>query len=281
MLAGKVLMDRNAPAPLLDTAQRGYDESRALIARWHGRGRQRYVVTPRFAVTSTEAQLQAAGALIAETPDVYVQSHMNENRDEIALALRLYPGAASYADIYRRYGILGPRTILGHCIHMTEAECQLLADTGTVAAFCPTSNLFLGSGLLDRHNLREARRPVRLAYATDVGGGTSYSMLATLAEAYKVSQLQGQKLPAAQGFHCITRGNAEALGLAHEIGSLEPGRAADLVVLDTRATPAMRQRMAAVAPDRLDEELFVLMIMGDDRAVRATYVQGERVTLDG
>jgi guanine deaminase len=273
--AGKVMMDRNVPDGLRDDAASSYADSKALIARWHKRGRARYAITPRFVVSSTPEQLAAAGTLLREHPDCLVQSHLAENLDEIALVRRTYPDAASYTDVYDRFGLLGPTTVLGHCIHLSEDEMALLSRTRTVAAFCPTSNLFLGSGLFDHAAMTKKERPVRVSLATDVGGGTSYSMLQTTGAAYKVLQLRGRKLSAYQAFHMMTRGNAHALGLEEEIGTLAPGRYADLVVLDARATAAMCARMAAVA-DRLDEELFVLMIMGDDRAVTATYVQGER-----
>jgi guanine deaminase len=275
MIAGKVMMDRNAPDALLDTAQTGYDESKALIERWHGRGRQRYAVTPRFAITSTPAQLDAAGWLLREHPGTYLQTHLAENRAEIAATRKLFPDAESYTDIYRRHGLLGPRSLFGHCIHLDDSEVALLAESGSVAVFCPTSNMFIGSGLFDRARLASHAPPVRLGLATDVGGGTSYSMLATAAEAYKVLQLQGQTLSPLAAFHQITRGNALALGLADEIGTLAPGSWADLVVLDTKSTPALTHRVATAT--RLEDELFALMILGDDRAVRATYVQGRRV----
>ena len=274
MIAGKVMMDRGAPEGLLDTAQSGYDDSRALLLAWHGRGRLGYAITPRFAITSTAAQLAAAGALALEFPDVHVQTHLCETLAEIELARSLHPDAASYTDIYRRHGLLGPRSILGHCIHLQAAEVDMLATSGSVAAFCPTSNLFLGSGLFDMARLKAAG--VRIGLATDIGGGTSYSMLRTAAEAYKVLQMQGQTLPALEAFRMMTRGNAGVLGLADRIGSLQTGMEADIVVLDARATSAMAQRMAAVRDD-LAEELFVLMTLGDDRSVRATYVAGQRI----
>ena len=276
MIAGKVMMDRGAPEGLLDTAQRGYDETKTLIGRWHGQGRQLYAITPRFALTSTEAQLEASGALVREHADCYLQTHLAENHDEIATARRLYPQASSYTDIYDRYGLLGPRSLFGHCIHLAEPELERLSATRSIAAFCPTSNLFIGSGLFDMAMLRDPKRPVRVGLATDVGGGTSYSMLRTAAEAYKVLQLRRQNLPALNAFYLMTLGNARALSLEDRIGSLEPGREADLVVLDARATPAMAHRMETIEGD-LAEELFVLMTMGDDRAVRATYVAGERL----
>ena len=271
MIAGKVMMDRNAPEALTDTAESSYRDSKALIARWHGKGRQLYAITPRFAITSTPDQMAAAGKLAAEHPDCHVQTHIDENRAEIAFARELYPEAADYADIYRGYGLLGPKSLMGHCIHMTHNEWQAFAEAGAVAVFCPTSNLFLGSGLFDWAHARQ--RGVKVAVATDIGGGTSYSMLRTMAEAYKVLQLQGQSLSALGALHAITRGNAVALGLDHLIGSFEPGREADVVVLDTGATRAMAHRMETVRD--LAEELFVLVTLGDERNVAATYVMGE------
>lgn len=278
MIAGKTMMDRNAPPGLRDTAQSSYDDSKALIQRWHKRGRQRYAVTPRFVVTSTPAQLDAAAALLHEHPDVYMQTHLAENKAEIAAARALYPEATSYTDIYRRHGLLGPRSLFGHCIHLDDSEVGLLAASRSVAVFCPTSNLFIGSGLFDRARLAGHKPPVRIGLATDVGAGTSYSMLRTAAEAYKVLQLQGQNFCALSAFHQITRGNALMLSLCGEIGSLEIGAYADLVVLDAKATPAMAHRMATVH-GKLEDELFVLMTLGDDRAVRATYIQGVRAAL--
>jgi guanine deaminase len=275
MIAGKVMMDRGAPEGLLDTAEAGYRESKALLDRWHGHGRQLYAVTPRFALTSTGPQLDAAGALLREHPGAYLQTHLAENHDEIATARRLFPEAASYTDVYDRHGLLGPRSLLGHCIHLAEDELRRLSATRSVAVFCPTSNLFIGSGLFDLEKTREPTRPVRVALATDVGGGTSYSMLRTAAEAYKVLQLRGQNLPPLDAFYLMTLGNARALSLDDRIGAIEPGREADLVVLDPRATPAMAHRMDALDDD-LAAELFVLMTMGDDRAVRATYLAGEK-----
>ncbi len=272
MIAGKVMMDRDAPAALMDTAERGYNESKALIERWRGRGRLDYAITPRFAVTSTEAQLEAAGALAREFPDCYVQTHANENKAEIARVAALFPDAQSYIDVYARAGLLGPRSIIGHCIHLQDSEVVALAESGSVAAFCPTSNLFLGSGLFDRARLE--RGGVRIALATDVGGGTSYSMLRTAAEGYKVLQLNGQSWPAIEAFYHMTLGNARALSLENRIGSVEPGKEADIIALDSRSTPALEHRMET-AGGELEVELFALLTLGDDRAVRQTYVAGE------
>ncbi|PRH88464.1 guanine deaminase [Labrys okinawensis] len=273
MAAGKVMMDRYAPDALTDTPQSGYDDSKALIGRWHGRGRQLYAIAPRFAITSTPEQLEAAAALSREHPDCLVETHISENLEEVATAKRLYPECADYTAIYEKYGLFGRKSLMGHSIHLSESERQRYADADAVAVFCPTSNLFLGSGLFDWKAMREPRRPVRIGVATDIGGGTSYSMLQTMNEAYKVLQLQGQRLDSLALFHAMTRGNAIAIGLDHLIGSFEPGHECDAVVLDARATPAMAHRMETVTT--LPEELFILITMGDDRAVEETYVMGE------
>ncbi|MCP5075930.1 MAG: guanine deaminase [Rhodobacteraceae bacterium] len=271
MLGGKVMMDRNAPEALTDTPQSSYDDSKALLQKWNGNGRAGYVISPRFAITSTPEQMESAQALVAEHPEVHVQTHMSENLDEIALTAELYPDAPDYMGIYEHYGLLGPKMLLGHCIHLKEREIGLMAETGSHPVFCPTSNLFLGSGLFDDAGLRA--RGIANGIATDIGGGTSYSMLQTLNEGYKVLQLRRQQTHAYRAFWWITRGNAEVLGLADKIGTLDTGTEADVVVLDARATSAMALRMERV--ETLAEELFVLQIMGDDRAVAQTYVAGE------
>ncbi|SFG93333.1 guanine deaminase [Palleronia marisminoris] len=270
MLGGKVMMDRNAPDGLRDTPQTGYDDSTALIARWHGQGRNGYVITPRFAITSTPEQLDMAGALAAEHPDCHIQTHLSENHAEIAYTAELYPEARDYLDVYERHGLLGPKTLLGHAIHLNPREVDALAATGARPVFCPTSNLFLGSGLFDEARLRS--RGITSGIATDVGAGTSYSMLQTLNEGYKVLQLQGQALHPMRAFHWATRGNAAVLGLEDRIGTLDPGTEADIVVLNARATDAMALR--AERASTLAEELFILQVMGDDRAVEEVYVAG-------
>ena len=277
MVAGKVMMDRNAPPEVLDTPRQGYDDSKALIESWHGTGRQRYAITPRFAITSTPEQMEMAGTLAREHPDCHVQTHLSENKDEIDFTLSLYPQARDYLDIYESYGLLSDKLLLGHSIHLRPREIARMAETGSRAVFCPTSNLFLGSGLFDEAGLRAAG--VVSGIATDVGGGTSYSMLQTLNEGYKILQLRGQKLTPLSAFHWITRGNALALGMADQIGTLEPGSMADLVVLDARATPAMALRMDRA--ETLEQELFVLQIMGDDRSIRQTYVAGKPMKKHG
>jgi guanine deaminase len=271
-IAGKVMMDRNAPEGLRDTPQSGYDDTKALIKAWHGKGRQHYAITPRFAITSTPEQMEMAGALMREHPDLHMQTHLSENHAEIAFTQELYPWSRDYTDVYEHYGLLGPKALIGHCIHLSEREADALAASRSVAVFCPTSNLFLGSGLFDYQRYRRREKPVRIAAATDVGGGTNYSMLRTMDEGYKVIALNGEKLNPLASFWQITRGNAEALSIAGKVGTLEAGTDADIVVLDSRATPAMRLRMETV--ETLTEELFLLQTLGDDRAVAEVYVAG-------
>lgn len=274
MIAGKVLMDRNAPAALTDTPQRGYDDSKALIARWHGQGRQLYALTPRFAASSTREQMEMTGQLWREHPDIWLQSHIAENRDEVAWIRELYPERAGYLDVYDHYGMLGPRAVYAHGIWLTEAERQRCHDTGTTIAHCPTSNAFLGSGLFDLRGALKKERPLRVALGTDIGAGTSFSMLQTLGAAYKTAQLNHASLSGPEGFYLATRGAARALRLDDRIGSLAPGMEADLVVLDLHSTPAIEFRMRAC--ESIEEALFVQMIMGDDRAIASTYVAGRR-----
>ena len=275
LLAGKMMMDSHAPANLLDTAQSGYDDSNALIKRWHKRGRCLYTVTPRFALTSSRQQLELAGALMREHGDVRLQSHISENRAEIARAKELFPERADYTDIYDHYGLLDSRAIHGHGIHLSERELRRFHDTGAKIAHCPTSNLFIGSGLFDMARVRDPARPITVGLGTDVGGGTSFSMLQTLSAAYQMAQMRGISLTAAQCFYLATLGSADSLGLAGQVGSLQAGRYADVIVLDPRATPLLELR--ADVADSLDELLFALLICADDRAVAETWVAGELV----
>jgi guanine deaminase len=272
MIAGKVMMDRNAPQGLLDTPQSGYDETRELIESWHGRGRNMVAITPRFAITSTPEQMERTQALAYEFPDLHIQTHLSENREEIDFTTSLYPESIDYTDIYARYGLLGKKTLFGHAIHLSEREADALSESGSVAVHCPTSNLFLGSGLFPLKAIQRREKPVRVAVATDIGGGTSYSMLRTMDEAYKIQQLLGERLNPLESFFHMTLGNAQALSLADKIGTLEPGTEADLVVLNACATPAMALKMKAVTT--LTEELFLMQTLGDDRAVAETYVAG-------
>lgn len=272
MIAGKVLMDRNAPAALTDTPKKGYDDSKALIRKWHDKGRQLYAVTPRFAPTSTPEQMEMTGALWNEHPGTYLQSHVSENKNEVAWAKELYPERTGYLDVYDHYRQLGPRAIYGHGIWLTEDELRRCHGTGTAIAHCPTSNAFLGSGLFNLKNALKLERPVRVGLATDLGAGTSFSMLQTLNAAYKVAQLSGNPLSAGLAFYLATRGTAQALYLEDRIGSIAPGMEADVIVLDLKSTPVIEYRMRHC--ESFEEALFIQMTMGDDRAVLATYLAG-------
>lgn len=272
IIAGKVLMDRNAPDALLDSAQKGYDDSKALIARWHGHDRSLYAITPRFAGTSTPEQLDAAGSLWGEHPGVYVHTHIAENRAEIAWTAKLFPESKNYLDIYDRHGLIGRRAVLAHGVHLGEDELCRCHESGTALAHCPTSNLFLGSGLFRIGAAKDPRRPVEVGLGTDIGGGTSFSLLATMGAAYQIAQLNGRSLSANEAFYLATLGGARALALEDRIGMIAPGREADLVVLDPKATPLLSLRNARA--ESVEDQLFALMMLGDDRAVRATYVAG-------
>ena len=272
IIAGKVLMDRHAPAELLDTATQGYDDSKALIGRWHGRGRLAYAVTPRFAATSSPAQLEAASALWHETPGAYLQSHVAENRAEVDWIASLYPGHARYLDVYADFGLLGRRAIYAHGIHLDEGDFTRLHESGTALAHCPTSNNFLGSGLFALHRARADPHPVHVALATDLGGGTSFSMLRTMQAASEVAHLGGRPLSPLYAWWLATRGAAEALDLGPHVGDVQPGCEADLVVVDLESTPLIAFRMRYA--DDIEEAVAVQLALGDDRAIRATYVGG-------
>ena len=271
-IAGKCLMDRNAPEALRDTAQRGYDESKALIARWHGRGRASYAVTPRFAPTSTPEQMELAGALWKEHPGTYLQSHVSENRAEVEYARSIYPERAGYLDIYEHYGQLGPRAIYGHGIWLTDAELARMYETGTAIAHCPTSNMFLGSGLFDLRKAKLRGRPIRVGLATDVGAGTTLSMLRTMGAAYQVAQLGGGSLSAPLALYLATRGAAQALYLEDRIGSIAVGMEADVIVLNMKSTPFTEFRMQHC--HSVEDALFVRMTMGGECEVRDRLVAG-------
>ena len=256
MIAGKVMMDRDAPEALMDTAERGYDESKALIERWRGRGRLDYAITPRFAVTSTEAQLDAAGALAREFPDATSRPTPTRTRRRSRGSPRSFLEARSYIDVYARAGLLGPRSVIGHCIHLQESEVAALAESRSVAAFCPTSNLFLGSGLFDQARLSQAG--VRIALATDVGGGHQLFDAAHGRRGLQGAAAQRPVMAGARGLLSndarATRGrSASTTGSARS----KPGKEADLVALDPRATPALAHRLETAGGD-LEVELFAL-----------------------
>lgn len=271
MLAGKTCMDRNAPEGLRDSAQSAYDDSAALIARWHGVERLSYVITPRFAPTSTPEQLEALGALWAANSTCLMQTHLSEQTDEIAWVRSLFPEARDYLDIYERFGLVGQGAVFGHCIHLEKRERDRLRETGAALVHCPTSNTFIGSGLFDLAGLKAEGQ--RLGLATDIGGGSSFSMLRTMAAAYEVAQLRGHALHPAELWWLATAGSAAALGLSDRIGTLAPGMEADLTVIDLASTPAIAQRHARA--DTFWEALFPTIMMGDDRAIRATWVNGQ------
>ncbi len=274
MLCGKVMMDRNSPDNLRDAdAESSYRECKELIARWHGRGRLLYTVTPRFAATSTERQLELAGRLMDEHRGLRLQTHIAENHEEIRWVAELFPDATNYLDVYDRYGLVRPGALYGHCIHLDDTSWARLASSGAAAVHCPTSNLFLGSGLYDYD--RAQRAGAITAIGTDVGGGTSFNMLRTLHDAYKVAQLGRHSFSAFDAFYLATRGGARALGLEDCIGSFDQGMEADFIAIDPEATPLLARRMAAAKT--LEEKLFALMMLGDERAVAATYIRGEKV----
>lgn len=270
LIAGKVLMDRNCPADLRDTAETGYRDSKALIERWHGVDRLSCAITPRFAITSTDQQLARAGQLAREHPDVYIQTHLAENNDEVAWVKALFPDRRSYLDVYEHFGLLRDRAVYAHCIHLENHDRKRMGAGGAAAAFCPTSNLFLGSGLFD---LAAAdAHGIRTGVGTDVGGGTTFSIPRTVAEGYKVLQLQDQTLTPLRAFYLATLGGARSLYLDDRIGSFEPGKEADFVVVDPGATPLMARRMARA--DSIGEKLFALTVLGDDRHIQAVYLAG-------
>nr|WP_298376284.1 guanine deaminase [uncultured Halomonas sp.] len=272
MLAGKVLMDRNAPEALTDTALGGIRDSEALISDWHGKGRLGYSLTPRFAPTSTREQLDAAGSLLRSAPDLHLQTHLSENRSEIDWVAALFPEAHDYLNVYERFGLVGPRSTFAHSIHLNQDARSRLAQAGASVAFCPTSNLFLGSGLFDRLACRNAG--LAFSLASDVGGGTDLCGLGTLKAAYQVGQLLDQPMTAWQGFYHLTLGNARALHLDAHIGCLREGAEADIVVLDPQATPLLARRTARTKT--LGELLFALMMLGDDRTIFETWAGGKR-----
>jgi guanine deaminase len=271
MIAGKVLMDRHCPAELQETAEQGERESRALIERWHGRERLHYAITPRFAATSSAEQLAGAGRLAAEYPDVFIHSHLAENTAEVAWIRELFPQARSYLDVYDGFGLLRERATYAHCIHLDEHDRRRMAAAGACVAFAPTSNLYLGSGLFDLAAADACG--LGFALATDVGGGSSFSMLRTLGEAYKVAQLQSQRLTPLRAFYLATLGAARSLHLEDRIGRFAAATEADFVVLDPEATPLIARRMSQC--QGLAEQLLVWMTLGDDRAIAATYVLGQ------
>ena len=276
-IIGKTMMDRNAPDYLLDTPSQSYDDSRALLEKWHGRGLLRYAITPRFAPTSTPAQLEAAGQLKDEFPDAWVHTHISENPNEVRWVQELFPEIAEYADVYDRYGLLSERTVLAHGVWLTPEELDLLSRRGTRIAHCPNSNLFLGSGLFPLHRVLAAGVVVGLG--TDIGAGTSPSLFNAMADAYKVQQVQNVSLSPFHLWYLATLGGARALTLDGETGSLEAGKSADFLVLDLSATPLLAMRTGRATS--LEDLLAGLIFMGDDRAVERSFIAGQCVSTRG
>jgi guanine deaminase len=272
LFAGKTCMDRNAPEGLLDTAQSAYDDSKRLLEKWHGKDRLSYVITPRFSPTSTPEQLAALGTLWREYPDCLMQTHLSEQTDEIAWVQSLSPQSRDYLDTYEAQGLLREGALYGHAIHLTDREKARLIEAGASLAHCPTSNTFIGSGLFDM----SLAQHLRVGLATDTGGGSSFSMLRTMAAAYEVAQLRGQSLHPSQLWWLATQGSARALRAEDKIGNLAPGMEADIVVIDLGSTPAIEQ--ATRRAEDLWQQLFPTIMMGDDRAVAEVWVAGSRVT---
>ncbi len=275
MACGKVLMDRNAPDNLSDTAESGYEQSKALIEKWHGIGRNVYAITPRFAPTSTPEQLQSAGALWREYPGTLMQTHISESHNEINWVSELFPDAPDYYGVYEQYGLTGPGAIFGHAIHLNERERAALRQSGSALAHCPTSNTFIGSGLFDLQNLRDCATPHIVGLATDVAGGSSMSMFSTMRSAYEVAQLRGYSLHASKAWYLATIGSAKAMCLDHKIGNLAAGFEADITIIDLNSTPLIKNRMSSV--DTFWDALFAQIILADDRAIAATYAGGQLV----
>lgn len=273
MIAGKVMMDRNAPEELCDSPETGYQESKTLIERWHGLDRLQYALTPRFAPTSSFEQLEKIHYLLQQYPGLYFHTHLSESEEETAWALELFPRAQHYLDIYDHAGLLGRRSVFAHGVYLCDDECKRLAEAGSSIAHCPTSNLFLGSGLIDMDKL--SQHGVGVGLGTDVGAGTSFSMFKTMDEAYKIQQLRGAKLDPFRALYLATLGGATALDLQDKIGSFRPGNEADFIVLDLEATPLLRFRIPYC--QSLHDLLFVLNTLGDDRLVQATYSGGQCV----
>ena len=266
-------MDRNAPDYLTDTPESSYQESKELIDTWHNKGRLHYAITPRFAPTSSDEQLHLAGKLLSEYKDVYLHTHLSENKDECAWVKELFPESTNYLDVYDQHKLLSERSVFAHGIHLCDSEYHRLHETGSAISFCPTSNLFIGSGLFKLNKAEEHK--VNVGLGTDVGGGTSFSMLQTMNEAYKVIQLQNENLNPIKSLYLSTLGGARALRLEDKIGNLAIGSEADFVILDKKGTPLLESRLAL--SKNIEESLFVFMTIGDDRAIQATYSAGKCV----
>jgi guanine deaminase len=281
LIAGQMMMSRNAPEFLVNEPHKSYQENRELIAKWQGQDRLLYAITPRFAITSTPAELEFAAKLKQEFPELYIHTHLSENPKEIEFTAALFPENKDYLNVYEQFDLVGDRSIFAHCVHLNDSAFERLSLSGAAIAYCPTSNLFLGSGLFKLHQAKSQEFPVKVGLGSDVGAGTSFSQLKSMGEAYKISQLQGESLSAFKAFYLATLGGAKALSLDDKVGSFDCGKEADLVVLDPDATPIQSLRNQASKGDfsleAIASQLFGMMILGDDRSIKATFIAGELV----
>ena len=270
VVAGKTCMDRNAPENLLDTVNSAYDDSEILIKKWNNKNRSKYAITPRFAPTSSPEQLEALGELWKLYPDCIMQTHIAEQKEEIEWVTKLFPKSLDYLDVYEKFGLIGKGAIFGHAIHLKKREIQRLVETESSLAHCPTSNMFIGSGIFKLKNLLKGGQKIGLA--TDTGGGYSFSMLRTMSSAYEMAQLSGNSIHPAQLLWLATLGSSIALNLEHRIGNLEIGKEADLIVLDLCSTEIIKNRY--LRADNFWEEVFPTLMMGDERAIKETWIAG-------
>ena len=270
---GKMMMDRDAPDGLLDTAQSGYDDSAKLARTWHGKGRATYAISPRFAPTSTPEQLEAAAALWDAYPDALMQTHLAEQPEELAKVKSLFPDTRDYLDVYEQAGLLRPGANFGHAIYLSARERSAICEADAAISHCPTSNLFIGSGIFDLKSLKEVAQSVRIGLATDVAGGSSFSMLATMKAAYEIAQLNHSTLHPVQAWYLATTGSARVMRLQDQVGNLDTGMEADIVVLDTGDNPTLEMRLRQA--EKIEDVLFAYMILGDERSIASTYVSGQ------
>ena len=273
MIAGKVLMDNNAPDGLLDGDDYGYSETASLIRDWHGAGRQKYAIVLRFACTSTHEQMRVCGRLVEEHPEMLFHTHLAETNEEINWVLSMYPFASDYLNVYESYGMVTENSLFAHCIHLSDSECERMADAGAAAVLCPTSNSFLGSGLAKPNRL--ANFNVASSLGTDIGGGTSFSMLQTMHAMYGIAKLGGEHLEGVQLFYMATLGGARVMGIDQKVGSFDSGKEADFVVLDSGNSKQMKRRLDNAT--EIEERLFIFAIMGTAENVRETWSMGKRV----
>lgn len=279
LIAGQVLMSRNAPEYLINEPSKAYAENRKLIAKWHGQDRLLYAITPRFAITSTDAELRLAAKLKTEYPDLYIHTHLSENPKEIEYTASLFPSSKDYLNVYEQFDLVGDRSIFAHCVHLDDSAFERMSASGAAIAYCPTSNLFLGSGLFKLHQAKSNEYAIKVGLGSDVGAGTSFSQLKSMGEAYKIAQLQGRSLSAFKAFYLATLGGSRALSLDDKVGNFDRGNEADFIVLDPNATPLQALRNRATLGDfsleAIASQLFGLMTLGDDRSIKATYIAGE------